>query len=290
MRIIQSRAEEWRWVMDRSVRQFIKSAIDEDVGHGDVTSRLIIRDQTAVAGITAKEDFVLAGMPFVSAVFDIIDPKIVIEINFSEGARVKNGDVIASLTGSAASLLMGERTALNILQRLSGIATMTSGFADRVKELPVRIVDTRKTAPGMRIMEKYAVTTGGGYNHRFGLYDGVLIKDNHINIAGGIAEAVYMAKKAQHLLKIEVEVGNIDEMKQAIEAGADVVMLDNMSVGDMKQAVALARSINAGVLLEASGNVTLDSVRSIAETGVDIISVGAITHSARAVDISMKMK
>lgn len=270
-------------------RDFIRSALSEDIGHGDITSSLIIRDEQASARILAKEEFVLAGMPFVKEVFDIVDKEIAIEILFQEGARVKKGDLIARLSGKAKGLLAGERVALNILQRLSGIATLTSSFAEKVKGVPVRIVDTRKTTPGMRLLEKYAVSAGGGANHRFGLYDGILIKDNHIKIAGGVKQAIQLAGKAHHLLKIEVEVKDMAEVKDALEAGADVIMLDNMSVSEMKDAVKFARSINSRVVLEASGNVNIDNVRSIAETGVDIISIGALTHSARAMDISMKI-
>ncbi len=270
-------------------RDFIRSALSEDIGHGDITSSLIIRDEQASARILAKEEFVLAGMPFVKEVFDIVDKEIAIEILFQEGARVKKGDLIARLSGKAKGLLAGERVALNILQRLSGIATLTSSFAEKVKGVPVRIVDTRKTTPGMRLLEKYAVSAGGGANHRFGLYDGILIKDNHIKIAGGVKQAIRLAGKAHHLLKIEVEVKDMAELKDALEAGADVIMLDNMSVSETKDAVKFARSINSRVVLEASGNVNIDNVRSIAETGVDIISIGALTHSARAMDISMKI-
>jgi nicotinate-nucleotide pyrophosphorylase (carboxylating) len=276
--------------MFTGTREFLKNALAEDIGYGDITSKLVISGQKAIASIMAKEDFVLAGMPFVTEVFDILDHDIEINVLCQEGSSVTKGDVISTLKGSVASLLGGERTALNVLQHLSGIATETSKFVDKVVGLPARIVDTRKTSPGMRIMEKYAVTAGGGSNHRFGLYDGVLIKDNHISIVGGIARAVGLARNAHHLLKIEVEVKNIDEMMQAIEAGADVIMLDNMSPVEMSKAVAAARSMNSRILIEASGNVSLATVRSIAETGVDLISVGAITHSARAVDISMKMK
>jgi nicotinate-nucleotide pyrophosphorylase (carboxylating) len=269
--------------------ELIRAALREDIGHGDITSALIVDDRIMSAIIMAKEPFVLAGMPFVGDVFDIIGNGTKIDIRFDEGSRVEKGDIIANVSGPARDLLAGERTALNILQRVSGIATFTAAFVEKVRGLPVKIVDTRKTAPGMRFMEKYAVTAGGGSNHRFGLFDGILIKDNHISIAGGVREAITLAQRASHLLRIEVEVKDIGEALVAVESGADVIMLDNMSEGEMKKTVQAVRSLKRGVLIEASGNVKLDNVRDIAETGVDLISVGAITHSARAVDISMKI-
>jgi nicotinate-nucleotide pyrophosphorylase (carboxylating) len=275
--------------MNTGAREIIRAALAEDIRHGDITSELIVGDTMACANIIAKEVFVLAGMPFVRDVFDILCNGTEINIFFEEGTTVKKGDIIARLAGSARVLLAGERTALNILQRLSGIATATAGFVEKVRGLPVKIVDTRKTVPGMRLLEKYAVTMGGGSNHRFGLFDGILIKDNHISIAGGVREAISLAKKAHHLLRIEVEVKDMDELTQAVDSGADVIMLDNMTEGAMKKAVAAARSLNSRIVLEASGNVNLNNIRGIAETGVDLISVGAITHSARAVDISMKI-
>jgi len=271
-----------------SAKEFVRIALEEDLGHGDITSSLIIGDEKASAHIIAKEAFILAGMPFLSDVFDSVGGAVKIDLLFAEGTRIVKGDILARLSGLAKSLLAGERVALNILQHLSGIATTTGNFVEEVKGLPVRIVDTRKTTPGMRLLEKYAVTVGGGANHRFGLYDGILIKDNHIKIAGGVKQAIGLTKKAPHLLKIEVEVKDMDELKAALDAGVDVIMLDNMSIVEMQTAVKIARACNNKILLEASGNVNLQNVRDIAETGVDIISVGAITHSARAVDISMK--
>jgi nicotinate-nucleotide pyrophosphorylase (carboxylating) len=280
--------------MNWLLKETIRLAILEDIGHGDITSLLIVpKGKKAKANIIAKEDFILAGMPFVKEVFNAIDPGIAMQIYFDEGARVKKGDIIAMISGSARSLLAGERISLNILQRISGIAAMTNQFVKKVNGLSVRIADTRKTIPGMRIMEKYGVGIGGGINHRFGLYDGILIKDNHIKIAGGVKKAVVLAKKGHHLLKIEIEVKSLDELKEALDAGADVIMLDNMSIPDMKKAVKIRDSRfeirSYRILLEASGNVNLENIRSIAETGVDIISIGALTHSARAVDISMKI-
>lgn len=274
-------------MMNELLKDTIRLAILEDIGHGDITSLLIVPEgEKAKANIIAKEDFIIAGMPFVKGVFNAIDTDVVINVFFDEGSSVKKGDIIAGISGNARSLLAGERISLNILQRISGIATMTNQYVKKVNGLPVKIADTRKTIPGMRIMEKYGVKIGGGANHRFGLYDGILIKDNHIKIAGGVRKAVGLAKKGHHILKIEIEVKSLDELKEALDAGADVIMLDNMSVDDMKKAVKTAKG---KAILEASGNVNLENIRSIAETGVDIISIGALTHSARAVDISMKI-
>jgi nicotinate-nucleotide pyrophosphorylase (carboxylating) len=269
------------------VREAIHLALCEDLGHGDVTSSLIVPEgRDAKAVIRAKEDLILAGMPFVREVFSIIDSSIEIKSFFDEGVEVTKGMEIAEVAGNARGLLAGERTALNILQRVSGIATLTHTYKKLVSDLPVKIVDTRKTSPAMRFMEKYGVRAGGGDNHRYGLYDGVLIKDNHVKIAGGVKDAVRLAKKHHHLLKIEVEVRNFDELREALDSGADVIMLDNMSVADMTQAVKI---VKGRALLEASGNINTNNVRTIAETGVDLISVGALTHSAPAVDISMKI-
>ncbi|MBF0505647.1 MAG: carboxylating nicotinate-nucleotide diphosphorylase [Nitrospirae bacterium] len=269
------------------IAETIRLALTEDLGHGDITSSLIVQeDRDARTIIRAKEDLVLAGMPFVREVFSIIDSCVEVNAFLAEGADVSKGGEIAEVKGNARGLLAGERTALNILQRVSGIATLTRAYQRLVSDLPVKIVDTRKTTPGMRFMEKYGVRIGGGSNHRYGLYDGILIKDNHIRIARGVKEAVGMAKKGHHLLKIEVEVSSFDELREALDAGADVVMLDNMSVEDMAQAVKITKG---RALLEASGNVNITNVRTIAETGVDLISVGALTHSAKAADISMKI-
>ncbi|MCL0042195.1 carboxylating nicotinate-nucleotide diphosphorylase [Thermodesulfovibrionales bacterium] len=273
--------------MNWLARETIRLAIYEDIGHGDITSSFIVpEDNQSAAEIVAKEDFLLAGMPFVREVFASVDPGVNIEVFFSEGSNIKKGDTIAKISGSGRSLLAGERISLNILQRISGVATMTRTYIERIKGSPAKITATRKTTPGMRFMERYGVVIGGGFNHRFGLYDGILIKDNHIKIAGGIKEAIRLAKRACHLLKVEVEVTNLSELNEALAADADVIMLDNMSIPAMKEAVKATRG---RAILEASGNVDLENIRGIAETGVDIISSGAITHSARAVDISIKM-
>lgn len=270
-----------------SVVETIRRALEEDIGPGDVTTTLLIPEQiNAKARYIAKGDFVLAGLPFAKEVFRILDPAIEWKVFCLEGSRVNRGDVLAEIRGSTEVILAGERVSLNILQRLSGIATLTSVYKEKVKGCGAKIVDTRKTVPCQRFMEKYAVRTGGGSNHRFGLFDGILIKDNHIHAVGSISEAVNRARTGHHLAKIEVEVGSLLELEEAICSGADVVMLDNMPVKDMREAV----KITAGrVLVEASGGITLENVGEIAGTGVDLISIGALTHSAPAVDISLKM-
>lgn len=273
--------------MPFEVKDLIAAALREDLGPGDITTELTVPDaQTSRAELLAKGEFVLAGLPFAREVFFAVDGGTEFTPLLEEGLAVKGGEVLARISGGTRGLLAAERTALNILQRLSGIATLTSRFVSEVRDLGVRILDTRKTAPGMRVMEKYAVRTGGGHNHRMGLYDGVLIKDNHIKAAGGVEKAVKLAKESHHLLKVEVEVENLSGLKEALRAGADIVMLDNMTVEETREAVRIAKG---KALLEVSGNVTLENVREIAETGVDMISVGAVTHSALAADISMRL-
>jgi nicotinate-nucleotide pyrophosphorylase (carboxylating) len=276
------------------ILDLIDLVLKEDVGIGDITSSLLIPEGKSVkAEIIAKEDFLLAGMPFVKEIFSFINEDIRFDSFFKDGDWVKNKTVIANISGNGRDILAGERIALNILQNVSGIATLTNQFVKKVEGLSVKIADTRKTLPGMRLMQKYGVRIGGGINHRFGLFDGILIKDNHIKIVGSLRRAVELSKKGHHLLKVEVEVKNIDEFKEALEAGADVIMLDNMSIKDMKEAVKMRNKriekSNNKVLLEASGGINLENIREIAETGIDIISIGALTHSARAVDISMKV-
>jgi nicotinate-nucleotide pyrophosphorylase (carboxylating) len=269
------------------VIESLRRALEEDIGSGDITTSLLIPEQDiSRAQFLAKGSFIIAGIPFAQEVFHILAPSVEWTSFFTDGDPIGKGDVIAELAGNTRAILTGERVSLNILQRLSGIATLTNRYVERIQGTKARIVDTRKTVPCMRFMEKYAVRKGGGYNHRFGLFDGILIKNNHITAIGSISEAVNRAKKAHHLAKIEVEVGNIEELNEALQSGADVIMLDNMSVGDMRNAV---RITGGRVLLEASGGVNLDNVRDIADTGVDIISVGALTHSAPAVDISLQL-
>jgi nicotinate-nucleotide pyrophosphorylase (carboxylating) len=270
-----------------SVLKVIRQALEEDIGPSDITSSLLISEETTSRAVyIAKQSFILAGSPFAREVFRMLDPSVDWKPLFQDGDRVNQGDTLIEVSGKTLALLSGERVSLNILQKLSGIATVTSLYVDEIKGLKARVVDTRKTTPCLRFMEKYAVRVGGGGNHRFGLFDGILIKDNHIMAAGGAAEAVRNAKTCRHLLKIEVEVSNLRDLSEVIEAGADIVMLDNMPVSDIREAVKIA---NGRVIIEASGGVNLKNVRDIAETGVDIISVGALTHSAPAVDISLKI-
>lgn len=270
-----------------TVIELITHAIEEDLGHGDITTSLLVPEKNESKALyIAKGNFVLAGMPFAEEVFRILDASVSFRIFYNEGSKVSRGDVLAEVAGKTRALLAGERTSLNILQRLSGIATLSSQFVDAVRGTKAKILDTRKTTPCQRFMEKYAVRVGGGSNHRFGLYDGILIKDNHIEEVGSIREAITMAKSGHHLARIEVEVENLKELQEAIDAGADIVMLDNMSVKDMAEAVAFA---GGRVTIEASGNMTLANVREVAETGVELISVGALTHSVTAADISMKI-
>ena len=265
----------------------------EDIGRGDITTSATVNSDTnAVGKFLAKEDLVLCGLDVAEAVFFHLDPESSeIETTFNEGDEIEAGTVFGTLKGYADVLLVGERTALNLLQRMSGIATLTRQYVKAIEGTTAQIVDTRKTTPGLRMLEKYAVGIGGGRNHRMGLDDGVLIKDNHISLAGGITEAVKAAKnQVGHLHKIEVEITNWAQLREAIEAGAEIVMLDNQTPEEAAKLTKMARDMNPNVLIEASGGMELDRVRSFAEAGVDLISVGRITHSARAVDISFKIQ
>lgn len=265
----------------------------EDIGRGDITTQACVSDDVSAQGrFLAKENLVVCGLAVAEAVFIHLDEESPdIEAFVNEGEEVSAGTVFATLKGYADVLLTGERVALNLLQRMSGVATLTRAYVNAVEGTSAQIVDTRKTTPGLRMLEKYAVTIGGGKNHRFGLDDGVLIKDNHIALAGGITEAVVAAKqKVGHLHKIEVEISNWAQLREALEAGADIVLLDNQTPEEAAKLVQMARQINPAVLLEASGGMDLDRVRSFAEAGVDLISVGRLTHSARAVDISFKIQ
>ncbi len=270
---------------------FASDLLKEDLGRGDITTQATVRGGARARGrFLAKQDFVLCGLEIAEAIFNTLDMAIEIESRFYDGETIASQTEFARVEGPATCLLAGERTALNLLQRLSGVATLTRAFVERIAGTGAKIVDTRKTTPGLRVLEKYAVTVGGGHNHRFGLDDGVLIKDNHIALAGGVRRAIELARQEiHHLMKIEVEVSNRSQLTEALEARADVIMLDNMNVEEMRESVRIIRERAKDCLIEASGGVSLESVRQIAESGVDLISVGALTHSAVAVDISLKM-
>ena len=272
--------------MQFEVERIIRTALLEDIGLGDVTTEVTVSaGSVSRAELVAKEDFTLAGIDVASEVFQALDTVVKFEKIFADGQLVNKGSVIAWLKGKSSVLLSGERVALNLLQRMSGIASLTARYVAEVEGTRATIVDTRKTVPGLRALDKYAVRMGGGRNHRIGLFDGVLIKENHIAAAGGISAAVAHAKtQLPHTLKIEVETQNLSEVEEALQAGADIIMLDNMNLDDMRQGVDL---VSGRALVEASGGVNLESVRAIAETGVDIISVGALTHSVKAADISL---
>jgi nicotinate-nucleotide pyrophosphorylase (carboxylating) len=297
------------------IEEVIDRALAEDLGKGDVTTEALIPgDRRGTGFIVAKKEGTLAGIKVAKQVFHRVDPELKVEVLLEDGARVKPGSKVAKVSGSIASILKAERVALNFLQRLSGIASETNRYVEAVKGLPVRIMDTRKTTPGLRSLEKYAVKAGGGENHRMNLGEGILIKDNHLaalrsqglNIKEIVAKArqnaplslreflppsLRGAKRRSNLqarqTQVEVEVGTVSEALEAVEAGADIVMLDNMNLEDMRKAV---KSIHGRALIEASGGITLDNVRAVAETGVDFISIGALTHSARALDISLELE
>jgi len=266
------------------MQRLIQLALEEDLGSGDITTdNIVSRDVTAQASMTAKEDMVICGISLAQAVFANLDPEIVFDVLRKDEESVSAGEQIVSMQGRAAALLKGERTALNLLQHLSGIATLTRQFVAQAGA--VKILDTRKTTAGLRVFEKYAVHCGGGTNHRFGLFDAVLIKDNHIKIAGGIGPAVKKIKNRPGVTgSVEVETTNLQEVREALEAGADIIMLDNMDMDAIRNAVG---AINGKARIEVSGSVDLERVAELAATGIDYISVGALTLSAPAVDISM---
>jgi nicotinate-nucleotide pyrophosphorylase (carboxylating) len=270
------------------VDKIIDLALEEDLGPGDVTTAAIIAASArGKARLLAKEEIVLAGIDVFERVLSRLDPEISVRGNFRDGDSVSGGSDIGLVEGSIRAMLSGERTALNFLQHLSGIATLTRQYVEKTDPSKVRLVDTRKTTPGLRVLEKYAVRMGGGFNHRMGLFDGILIKDNHIAAAGSISEAVAKAKAAvSHTVRLEVEVDDLRGLEEALEAGADAVLLDNMSVQEMGKA---ARVAGEKVLLEASGGITLETIEEASQTGVNLISVGALTHSARSVDISLEL-
>lgn len=278
--------------MDKSVLKLIKTALQEDVKNGDITtSATISKSKKAVGKFLVKADGIIAGLEIAKTVFKTVDPKIKFEIKIKDGSKVKFSDVVAIVSGKAQSLLTAERTALNFLQRMSGIATAANTYAEKVKYTKTKVIDTRKTVPGLRALDKLAVKLGGCANHRIGLYDMFLIKDNHIEVAGSIKKAVEACvkynKKHHKKFKIEVETKNLEEVEEALMTKADIIMLDNFEISEMKTAVEL---INGKCKVEASGGVNLDTVKSIAETGVDFISVGALTHSVKALDISLEIE
>ena len=274
---------------DDELSRLIKVALAEDVGEGDWTTLWTVPPSRVATGrIIAKAPGVIAGLDAALVTFHHVDPRLVVDVRVSDGQRVTAGDEILTLRGSAASILSGERLALNFLQRLSGVATVTRAFVDAVDGTQARILDTRKTTPGMRALEKRAVVAGGGMNHRFGLHDMVLIKENHIRAAGGVTAAIRaVAVQNRRGLAVEVEVTNLVELREALAAGVDRILLDNMSVDRMRESVRIVRADPSRPETEASGGVTLANVRAIAETGVDFVSVGAITHSAPALDLSL---
>lgn len=271
------------------IKDIVKAALIEDVGRGDLTTQSII-DQTVQceATLLVKQSGILCGIPLFYEVFKTVDPEMIVSITASDGDHVETGDLPIRLTGAATSILTAERVALNFIQRMSGIATATYEAVRQTKGTQAIIVDTRKTTPGLRKLEKYAVRMGGGRNHRYGLDDALMIKDNHITVAGGITQAVKRAReKIGHMHKIEVEASNLEQVKEALHAGADVILLDNMDLGMMQKAVQLA---GGRVPLEASGGITPSDVQGVAQTGVDVISLGWITHSAPALDLSLNVR
>ncbi len=275
-----------------ALRELARRALAEDIGRGDITSELTVDEGARALGrFVAREDIVVSGIEGARAVFCEADPQLRFAALAAEGEKVCAGSVLAEVEGCARAILAAERTALNLLMRLSGVATLTRRYVREVEGTRARITDTRKSTPGMRLLEKAAVRAGGGTNHRAGLDDGILIKDNHLMLAGGVGEAVRLAKdRTPHLLKVEVEVENLSDLEEALAAGADAVLLDNMSPEEVRGAVELARRRRPDVIVEVSGGVDLKSVRAYAEAGPDLISVGALTHSAPAADISLEVE
>jgi nicotinate-nucleotide pyrophosphorylase (carboxylating) len=271
------------------LEQRVTQALEEDIGAGDLTARLIPAVKSGRASVITREAAVVCGIPYVNATFRQLDPKILLDWNVSEGEEVAPDQPLFTVRGNARALLSGERTAINFLQLLSGTATTAHQFALRIEGTGCKLLDTRKTVPGLRSAQKYAVRVGGGHNHRLGLYDGILIKENHIVAAGSILQAVNAARR-EATVPVEVEVETLDELKQAIDAGADVALLDNFSLPLLREGVALNVALGRRLQLEASGGVSLDTIRSIAETGVDFISVGSITKHVHAIDLSMRFE
>ncbi|MEE1003165.1 MAG: carboxylating nicotinate-nucleotide diphosphorylase [Acutalibacteraceae bacterium] len=271
------------------VDEVIKNALKEDINYIDTSADLVIdEDSVTTAYFEAKADGVLCGLDVALRVFELLDNDFSAKVYKRDGEKIKKGDIIADLTGHTVMLLKGERTALNLLQHMSGIATMTNRAVTLCEGTKASVADTRKTLPGLRAIQKYAVTVGGGRNHRYNLSDAVMLKDNHIDACGSITKAVEKCRKSLgHMVKIEVETRNLDEVAEALNTGVEVIMLDNMDCETMKKAVEMT---NGRALLEASGNITDETIKGVAQTGVDIISIGALTHSVKAFDISMKIK
>lgn len=268
------------------IDKYILAALREDMTSGDITTDAILRDERAEVNLIAKDKGILAGLDVFKRVFEILDDGVTFEFYFSDGDQVNNKDLIGKISGSAKSILEGERTALNFLQRMSGIATYTKKMVDALDSDHVKILDTRKTTPNMRVFEKYAVTLGGGYNHRYNLSDGIMLKDNHIDAAGGITSAVEQVRTLNPFVKkIEVEVENFDQVREALEAKADIIMLDNMDIEEIKEA---CKIINKKAIIECSGNIKLENINSYRDLDIDYISSGAITYGAGVLDLSMK--
>lgn len=275
-------------ITDSKIKHLIHLALSEDVGKRDLTSEAVIENRlSGKAIIVAKQEGIIAGLPVAKMVFQMVNPRIIFNQLKQDGERIKKGEKVASIQGKVKTILAAERTALNFLQRLSGIATLTTKYVEKIKGTRTRILDTRKTTPGLRVLEKYAVKAGGGENHRMGLFDMILIKENHIKAAGGISDAIKRARSKYPRQKIEVEVRSLSELREAIESKPDWIMLDNMKIQQMKKAVKMIRSTGPNIKIEASGGINLRNVRKIALTGVDFISVGALTHSAPALDLSL---
>ena len=273
------------------VDRLLEEYLNEDIGRADLTAEGVFRGERVKAVIKAKEDGVLAGLPFAVRTFRLLDGSLKFSSPLREGMEFKKGDILLEVEGNAKSILMGERVALNILQRLSGIATKTRKMVEKIRDLPVRLLDTRKTTPGFRLFEKYAVKVGGGENHRFGLYDMVLIKDNHIKVAGGVEEAVRRVRELiPPVYKVEVEISNFEELLTVLRLPVDIVMLDNFSVEDAAEAVKIIREAGKPFEIEISGGIREENIRDYALTGVDYISSGSVIHSARWLDLSMKVE
>ncbi len=275
-------------IADSKTKHLIHLALSEDIGRKDLTSdALVHRRLVGKAVIVARQDGMLAGLPVAEMVFRMTNPGVIFEMLKRDGQKVKKGERIALIEGKVRAILSAERTALNFLQRLSGIATLTAKYVAKIKQTKTKILDTRKTTPGLRILEKYAVKVGGGQNHRMGLFDMILIKENHIRAAGGISKAVNEARSKYPRQKIEVEARNLYQLKEAIESGPDWIMLDNMKIPQIRKAVKIIRPASPAIRIEASGRVDLKNIRRMALTGVDFVSVGALTHSAPALDLSL---